>query len=64
MKGIVGGEPLDNTYDLAPERLKLQLNRLILNPARAIEDARRRRDRNDVGHRPASERTDRELHRC
>ena len=30
MQGIVGGEPLSDAYDLAPERLELQLDGLIV----------------------------------
>lgn len=57
MKGFVGGEPLGNAYDLAPERLELQLDGLILYPALAVKDSGRRRDRNHVAHRPSSERS-------
>jgi hypothetical protein len=58
----VSREPFCDAHDLAAERLELQLDGLILDLARAIEDTRRRCDRNDVWHSPGSECSAGELH--
>jgi hypothetical protein len=63
IKGMVGGEPFGNAYDLGAERRELQLHRVILNLPGAIEDARRRRNRDDIRHRPTAKRANGELHR-
>src|SRR6476620_459668 len=65
--GCVGGrlltpESFRNPHDLATERLQLELDALVLNPALVVEDARSRGNRDDVRHGPPAERPGRKLH--
>src|SRR6266542_2384799 len=63
VKRDIGCEPFGDAHDLLAESLELQLDRLILNAALIVEDARGRRNRHDIRHRPTPKRPDRELHR-
>jgi hypothetical protein len=63
IKGIVGGEPFGKACNLAAERRELQLHRVIVNFPGAIDDARRRRNRDDIRHRPTTKRANNKLHR-
>ena len=60
---LAGRKPFRDAHDLAAERLELELDRLILDPAVGVEDSRGRSDRDNVRDGPTAQRSDGELHR-